>query len=78
MANIEERIQALEKIDMSINNHTLPGTQLVRCFFEENEGIMWSLSIGHIALPKTFFVGKTIEECVRQAEKVFTEKIHKL
>lgn len=45
----------------------VPGTSLVRALAPE-KGWEWMLSIGSMMMPKSFYTGKTIGECLAKAE----------
>lgn len=66
--NIEDRILQLEKKVPSP-----AGTTLTRVLSEE--GLEWSLAIGQLQMPKKFYTGKTIEECIEKAEKFLKSEI---
>jgi hypothetical protein len=61
---IDERIEALEA---AVTSRGSPGTQIVRVL-KADTGVQWSLGIGGISLPKTFFQGPSIENVVAQGE----------
>lgn len=61
--NIEKEIN---KIKYMIN--CMPGTILQRTLLLEGD-IGWTLGIGCMNQPKTFFTGSSIEECIEKAEK---------
>lgn len=67
MTKLEKRLLKLEKL---ISHPTIPGTSISRVLDHE-KGLMWCLSVGVISLPKQFFHGFTIEECLVSAEKHF-------
>lgn len=72
---VENAIESLEK------EFTVPGTQLSRVLAtkeflkeqdihtEENNLLVWCLSLGPMGLPKQFFYGKTVYEVFRRARK---------
>jgi hypothetical protein len=64
--SIEERINRLEQISTHKN---IPGTTLQRIMTDKQLGIVWSLGIGSLAGPKQFFIDKSVEGCIAQAEK---------
>jgi len=62
--NFEERLKALEsKIE------GVPGTILSRII--DHQGSRWSLGIGPMSMPKRFFMGGSVEECLTLAENFF-------
>jgi hypothetical protein len=66
MKTIDERISRLEKKTGYVKGR-VPGTQISRVLTVW--GIEWCLSIGLMQDRKRFFSGKTIEECLKKAEK---------
>ena len=64
---IENRILWLEKFV----RHPA-GTSLDRTLHHE-EGMLWTLAMGQMLMPKKFFVAPTIEETVCMAEEFFAE-----
>ncbi len=56
----DERIATLEK------GQTAPGTSFSRVLGAP--GMRWVLGIGALHMPKAFFYGDSLEECVNQAE----------
>ena len=65
--SIEERLIALES-----KLEGVPGTVLSRIM--DSQGSRWSLGVGPMAMPKRFFTGKSIEECLASAEDFFNRK----
>jgi len=45
----------------------VPGTSLVRALAPE-QGWEWILCVGAMQMPKSFYTGKTIGECLNKAE----------
>lgn len=68
--NIEERIQRLEALSPGV----VPGTALQRVL-KETSGYQWSLAIGGMHRPKSFFYGDTIEELLDAAELEMLDNI---
>lgn len=69
---IIQRIRRLETVMKVRWGVAVPGTVLSRCLGPTTEdGLMWSLGVGMLSMPKKFFVGKTIPECLAQAEEEF-------
>jgi hypothetical protein len=65
--NIEERLKILEsKIE------GVPGIVLSRSL--DSQGSRWTLRIGPMSMPKRFFIGGTVEECLTSAEEFFNLK----
>jgi hypothetical protein len=62
--SIDERIAAMEA---ALPRANLAGTTLKRVLGEES-GLAWSLAMGTMDMPKTFFRGPTIEDVLAQAE----------
>ena len=65
--SVEERLKTLES-----KLEGVPGTVLSRII--DNQGSRWSLGIGPMSMPKHFFTGKSIEECLASAEDFFNRK----
>jgi len=63
MRSIENRIKILEKK----YGDGIPGTIISRQM--TREGIQWCIGIGKLSAPKAFFVGRTISEALKEAEK---------
>jgi hypothetical protein len=68
--SLEERIAAIEQ---KCVHPTIPGTQITRVL--DKNGARWSIAIGPMSMPKAFFDGKTIEECLKKAEKAFKTSV---
>lgn len=66
--NSFNRILKLENDWAKACGYSLHGTSLSRSLAPK-EGVMWTLGIGPMGLPKTFFNGDTIDECLEKAEK---------
>lgn len=62
---IERMLKLEEKVNVTIS---LPGTTLSRVLLPE-KGVGWSLGLGGLSCRKIFFIGKTIEDVIKQAEK---------
>lgn len=62
MRSIENRIKILEK-----KYGGVPGTIISRQMAPE--GMQWCIGIGTLSAPKAFFVGRTISEALKEAEK---------
>ena len=63
---IDERISILEKLT-GYSKGRVPGTSLTRVITETD--IEWTLSLGLFQERKQFFTAKTIEGCLKSAEK---------
>lgn len=61
---IADRLIAIEK---KMPFYSLPGTQLMRVL-HPMAGMDWSLGVGGLGQPLTFFVGKTVEEVLEKTE----------
>lgn len=69
----EQRIKNIEKTLRERYIITVPGTALVRQLGpKDGEGVHWCLAIGGLGLPKRFFTGKSISECLKGAEDFLT------
>ena len=66
--DIDQEIEALEVI---IN--CVPGTIIQRTLKKEGTGLEWTLGLGCLQEPKTYFTGDTIKECVQKAKKSWGE-----
>jgi hypothetical protein len=61
---IDDRIKYLEHAFKL----TVPGTIIQRVMNQNGPGVVWSLGIGNMNSPKTFFFGSSLEEAVLKAE----------
>ena len=64
--DVELRLRRLENACM---NPKIAGTTICRFLDGKDGGLHWSLAIGAMSMPKKFYIGKSIEEIVRAAEK---------
>jgi len=62
--NITSRIEKLEAA------YSLPGT-IIQRVLAPAKGYMWSVGFGTMGLPKQFFTGESLDECMLKAEKHF-------
>jgi hypothetical protein len=67
---LESRIAALEK---KCVRPTIPGTTISRTITDS--GPAWCIAVGPLSMPKAFFYGQTIEECLSDAEKAFESPV---
>jgi len=67
--NIKERLKTLES-----KLEGVPGTVLSRIL--DSQGSRWFLGIGPMLMPKQFFFGGSIEECLTSAEDFFSRKVN--
>lgn len=64
--------QRLVRLESGSAPGTTPGTNLGRTFREPKNAapvLEWTLAVGGMGSPKTFYHGATIEEVVSQAER---------
>ena len=61
----------IEKIEAQIASPV--GTTISRVL-SPHGGLKWCVGFGQILMPKVFFDGITIEECIEKAEKVFLKR----
>ena len=69
---IDVRLEALETIVMNRSGYSvkISGTTLGRQMApKEGDPLQWCLGLGPISLPKVFFTGATIEDCISRAEE---------
>jgi len=71
---IDQRIKAIEeRLGMFVGGR-VPGTTITRVMSPlPMNGTEWCLAIGQINVPKRFFNGETIEDCVSQAEEAIKD-----
>ena len=68
MKTIDERIAEIEAKFLP-SYRTTPGTSLTRVLANQEErGMEWCLGVGVLQEPLLFFRGRTIEDCLLQAE----------
>lgn len=67
--DIDEEISKLEEI---IN--CVPGTVIQRVLKKDGTGLEWTLGLGCLNEPKTYFNGDTIKECLEKAKEVWGER----
>jgi len=60
---------ALTRCCMDVNLMKKEGLRPTADYMERGHGMVWSLAVGVMSLPKRFFYGHTIREVVRQARK---------
>lgn len=72
--SIDKRISIIEERLGMFAGGRVPGTILMRVMSQHPRGgTEWCLSIGQVQQPKRFFNGKTIEDCIVQAEEAIKD-----
>lgn len=61
----------IEKIESKLSS---PAGTCISRTLDDSNGLKWVIGFGQMSMPKSFFYGNTIEECIEKAEKAFLKK----